>query len=97
MNINLLTSIVSIMCGLRKYYYSLYLISMQVYYTQKSTCLHTNSQIYELRSLHIGGGLFQFPLLQIIIGLPRSVAPLTHTKIAVFPCTITYTFPFTGS
>ena len=43
---------------------------MQVYYTQKSTCLHTNSQhttennseIYGLRSLHVGDGLFQFPL-----------------------------------
>ena len=68
---------------------------MQVYYTKKSTCLHTNSQIYELRSLHIGGGLFQFPSLQVIIGFPMTVVPSKHTKIAVFPCTIT--LPFTGS
>jgi len=47
------------------------------------------------QSLHIGGGKFQLPLMQAIIGFPTTLVPWKQTKNAVSPCK--NTFPFMGS
>ena len=50
--------------------------------------------LYRFKSLHVGGGSFHVPLLQVSIGFPMTVAPLKHTNNAVSPST--NTLPFVG-
>ena len=57
--------------------------------------LLSSTDFYGFRSLHVGGGLFQFPLLQVRIGYPITVVPGRQTKNAVLSFKIT--LPFMGS